>query len=46
MIIPYFFTDEKSKIGFKFNLESLIFNHANSLLKGNRNFPDISIETR
>ena len=31
MINPYYFTDEKIKIGFKINLDSHNFNHANSI---------------
>ena len=46
MINLYYFIDEKLKIGFKINLESHNFNHANSLLKIQPNFPDIGIETR
>ena len=38
MIIPYFFIDEKGKIGFKINLESHIINHANTLLNIIPNF--------
>ena len=43
---PYYFIDENLKIGFKVNLESHNFNHANSLLNIEPNFPDIGIETR
>ena len=46
MINPYFFVDEKLKIGFKIILESHIVNHANSLLNITLYFPDIGIETR
>ena len=46
MINPYYFIDEKLKIGFKINLESHNINHSNSLLSIIPNFPDIGIETR
>ena len=46
MINPYCFIDEILKIGFKIILESHNFNHANSLLNIEPNFPDIGIETR
>ena len=45
MVNPYYFTDEKLKIGFKINLESHNFNHANSLLTIEPNFPDFRIDT-
>ena len=38
--------DQNLKIGFKINLESKNFSHANSLLKIIPNFPDAGIETR
>ena len=44
MINPSYFIDENLKIGFKVNLESHNFNHANSLLNIIPNFPDIGIE--
>ena len=40
MINPYYFIDEKLKIGFKINLESRNINHANSILTVTPNFPD------
>ena len=46
MINPYYFIDGNLKIGFKIILESHNFNHANSLLNIEPNFPDIGIETR
>ena len=46
MINPYYFIDEYSKIGFKTNLESHFFKHANSLLIIVPNFADIGIETK
>ena len=46
MFNPYYFINENLKIGFKINLESQNFNHANSLLNIEPNYPDIGIETR
>ena len=46
MINPYYFIDEKLRIGFKIKLESHNINHANSLLNIIPNFQDIGIETR
>ena len=46
MINPYYFIDEKLKIGFKIILDSHNINHANCLLTIEPNFPDIGIETR
>ena len=38
MINPYCFIDENVKIGFKINLDSHSFNHANSILTITPNF--------
>ena len=46
MIIPYNFSDENLKIGFKIFLESLNINHAKSLLNFEPIFPDIGIQRR
>ena len=46
MINPYYFNDENLKIGFKINLESHNFSHANSILTITPNFPDFGIEFR
>ena len=46
MINPYYFIDENLKIGFKINLESHNFSHANSLLTITPIFPDFGIEFR
>ena len=46
MINPYYFIDEKLKLGFKINLESHNFTNASSLFYIIPNFPDIGIETR
>ena len=46
MIKPYYFIDEKLKIGFKINLESHNIDHAKFLLKIIPNFPDAGTETR
>ena len=46
MINPYYFIDENLRIGFKINVESHNFNHANSLLNIEPDFPDIGVETR
>ena len=46
MINPYYFIDEKLKIGSKIILENHKVNHANSLPNVTPNFPDIGIETR
>ena len=46
MINPYYFIDENLKIGFKINLESHNFSHANSILTITPNFPDFGIEFR
>ena len=45
-INPYYFIDENLKIGFKINLESHNFSHANSILTITPNFPDFGIEFR
>ena len=42
----YYFIGKNKRLGFKTNLESHIFNHANSPLNIEPNFPDIGIETR
>ena len=46
MINPFYFIDENLKIGFKTNLESHNFTHANSILTITPNFPDFGIEFR
>ena len=46
MINPYFFIDENLKNGFKINLESHNFSHANSILTITPKFPDFGIESR
>ena len=46
MITPYYFIEENLKIGFKINLESLNFSHANSILTITTNFPEFGIEVR
>ena len=46
MINPYYFNDENLKIGFKINLESHNFSHANSILTITPKFPDFGIEFR
>ena len=46
MINPYYFLDEKLKIGFKINLESQNINHANSILTITPNFPELVNEFR
>ena len=46
MINPYYFIEKNLKIGFKINLESHNFIHANSILKNTPNFPDFGIEFR
>ena len=43
---PYYFTDRKLKVGFKFNLDSHHINHAISKLNITPNFPEFGIETR
>ena len=45
MIIPYYFIDENLKNGFKINLESHSFSHANSILTIIPKFPDFGIES-
>ena len=45
MINPYYFINEKLKIGFKPNLESHNINHVNSILNITPNYPDFGIET-
>ena len=44
MINPYYFFDKNLKIGFKINLESHNFSHANSILSITPNFPDFGFE--
>ena len=46
MINPFYFIDENLIIGFKNNLESHNFSHANSILTNTPNFPDFGIEFR
>ena len=46
MINPYYFIDKNLKIGFKINLESHNFSHANSILTITPNFPEFGIEFR
>ena len=46
MINPYYFIDKNLKIGFKINLESHNFSHANSILIVTRRFPEFGIEYR
>ena len=46
MTNPYYFIDENLRIGFKINLESHNFNHANSLLNITPNFPEFGVEFR
>ena len=46
MINPYYFIDENLKNGFKINLESHNFSHANSILTITPNFPEFGIEFR
>ena len=46
MISPYYFIDKNLKIGFKINLESHNFSHANSILTITPKFPEIGIEFR
>ena len=46
MINPYYFIDENSKSGFKINLESQNFIHANSILTIRPKIPEMGIEYR
>ena len=46
MINPYYFIDENLKNGFKINLESHNFSHANSILTVTCKFPEFGIEFR
>ena len=46
MINPYYFNDENLKNGFKINLESHNFSHANSILTITPKFPEFGIEYR
>ena len=46
MINPYYFIDKNLKIGFKINLESHNFSHANSILTILPKFPEYGIEFR
>ena len=46
MIIPYYFIDKNLKIGFKIDLESHNFSHANSILSILPKFPEYGIEFR
>ena len=43
---PYYFTDEKFKIGFESNLQSKNNNHANSILSIIPIYTDFGIESR
>ena len=45
MIDPYYFTNEKSKIGFEIILESHKVNHANSIISFTPKCRDFGIET-
>ena len=46
MLNPYHFTDRNLNVGFKFNLDSHHFNHANSKLTITPIFSEFGIETR
>ena len=46
MISPYYFFDKSLKIGFKINLESHNFSHANSIFSILPKFPEYGIEFR
>ena len=46
MIKPYYFIDKNLKIGFKINLESHNFSHANSILTILPRFPEYGIQFR
>ena len=46
MINPYYFIEENLKNGFKINLESHNFGHANSILSVTPKFPEFGIEYR
>ena len=46
MINPYYFTERNLKVGFKINLDSHHFNHANSKLTITPNYPEFGIEVR
>ena len=46
MINPYYFIDKNLKNGFKINLESHNFSHANSILTITPKFPEFGIEYR
>ena len=46
MINPYYFIDKNLKNGFKINLGSHNFSHANSILGITPNFPEFCIESR
>ena len=46
MINPYYFIDKNLKVGFKINLESHNFSHANSILTILPKFPEFGIEFR
>ena len=43
---PYYFIDEKLKVGFKINLDSLNLHHTNSKLTIIPNHPEFGIEVR
>ena len=46
MINPYYFIDKNLEIGFKINLESHNFSHANSILTILPKFPEFGKEFR
>ena len=46
MINPYFFINKNLKTGFKINLNSHNFEHANSILTIQSTFPEFGIEFR
>ena len=46
MINPYYFTEKNLKNGFKINVESHNFSHANSVLTVSPKFPEFGIEHR
>ena len=46
MINPYYFIEENLKNGFKINLESHNFSHANSILTVTPKFPEFGVEYR
>ena len=46
MINPYYLTDRNLRVGFKINLDSHKFIHANSKLTITPNYPEFGIEVR